>query len=169
MSVARGANYVDTYEKRSTYLPVSTLAYGAITMVKKPVPDICIAECPSRNLLELLAEKWAILVIFRLSQKSSRTAELRREIGGVSEKMLIQTLRKLERHGIIDRIDFGEVPPRVEYRLTKMGASLAEEVESLERWVVRNLLDVMRARKEFDARQMKSSAKPVTAVRRVRA
>ncbi len=135
----------------------------------KPPPDICNVECPSRGVLELLAEKWALLVIFRLAHKPSRTAQLRREIGGVSEKMLIQTLRKLERHGMIDRFDFGEVPPRVEYRLTKMGASLAKEVESLEQWVARNVGDVLKAKNSFDARLVKARSKPANGVTRVSA
>src|SRR5438477_11468970 len=100
----------------------------------KPQPDICQATCPSRHVLELLAEKWALLVIFRLRARAHRTAELRREIGGVSEKMLIQTLRKLERHGLIERRDFNEVPPHVEYELTKLGESMALPVSQLERW-----------------------------------
>lgn len=133
----------------------------------KPRPDICNAQCPSRNVLELLAEKWALLVIFRLAHKPSRTAELRREIGGVSEKMLIQTLRKLERHGIVDRIDFGEMPPRVEYRLTKIGASLAKQVESLENWVTKNLIDVLKAARAFDAKHERAQAKATATVHRV--
>jgi DNA-binding HxlR family transcriptional regulator len=133
----------------------------------KPQPNILSAQCPSRHVLELLAEKWALLVIFRLAAKPSRTAELRREIGGVSEKMLIQTLRKLERHGLIDRRDFGEMPPRVEYRLTKIGTSLADEVESLEQWVAKNMLHVLKATKVFDAKRNKAQAPVTSAVRRV--
>lgn len=128
-------------------------------MQKKHQPDVCNALCPSRNVLELLAEKWTLLVIFTLARRPSRTAELRRHIGGISEKMLIQTLRKLERHGIIDRIDFGEMPPRVEYRLTKVGASLAKEVENLEQWVVKNFDHVMKASKAFDAKQQKDKSR----------
>lgn len=124
----------------------------------KPKPNICSATCPSRNLLELLAEKWALLVIFRLRVKPHRTAELRREIGGVSEKMLIQTLRKLERHGLVDRHDFNEVPPRVEYTLSKLGESLALPVKQLERWVAQNIVEVFRAKERFDAKQAKAAA-----------
>lgn len=123
----------------------------------KPKPNICNVACPSRNLLELLAEKWALLVIFRLRVKPHRTAELRREIGGVSEKMLIQTLRKLERHGLISRYDFGEVPPRVEYALTPLGTSLALPVQQLERWVAQNMVEVMRSKERFDAKQSKAA------------
>lgn len=118
-------------------------------------PDILNAMCPSRDLLELLAEKWALLVIFRLTVKPHRTAELRREIGGVSEKMLIQTLRKLERYGLVSRHDFGEVPPRVEYQLTAIGLSLATPVRQVERWVAQNLKGVMKAKERFD---LKASA-----------
>jgi len=110
-----------------------------------------------------LAEKWALLVIYRLSLAASRTAELRRQIGGVSEKMLIQTLRRLERHGLIARIDFGEVPPRVEYRLTKLGTSLAAAVKGLELWVTSNLPEVVKARKSFDSKQIKGQPKSATA------
>jgi DNA-binding HxlR family transcriptional regulator len=128
----------------------------------KQSPNICSAGCPSRYLLEMLAEKWALLVIHRLHVKPHRTAELRREIGGVSEKMLIQTLRKLERYGLVARHDFGEVPPRVEYQLTQLGLSLALPVQQIERWVATNMNDVMKAKERFDlkaAKAEKSTAK----------
>ncbi|HTE42252.1 MAG TPA: helix-turn-helix domain-containing protein [Steroidobacteraceae bacterium] len=121
----------------------------------KPQPNICSNTCPSRTVLELLAEKWALLVIFRLRVKAHRTAELRREIVGVSEKMLIQTLRKLERYGLVSRHDFGEVPPRVEYQLTDLGTSLAMPVKQLERWVAQNIFEVVRAKERYDAKNAK--------------
>lgn len=127
-------------------------------IVPKPQANICNASCPSRKVLELLAEKWALLVIFRLRVKVHRTSELRREIGGVSEKMLIQTLRKLERHGLIERQDFNEVPPRVEYALSKLGQSLAFPVEQLERWVAKNIAEVLRSKEKFDAKTRPGSA-----------
>ena len=126
----------------------------------RPQANICNATCPSRNVLELLAEKWALLVIFRLRVKPHRTAELRREIGGVSEKMLIQTLRKLERYGLVARHDFNEVPPRVEYQLTKLGQSLSFPVEMLERWVAKNIVEVVRAKERFDNKTIVKKAKP---------
>jgi DNA-binding HxlR family transcriptional regulator len=125
----------------------------------KPQPNICNAACPSRKVLELLAEKWALLVIFRLRVKPHRTAELRREIDGVSEKMLIQTLRKLERHGLVSRHDFNEMPPRVEYALSPLGVSLSLPVEQLERWVAKNIFEVWRAKDRFDAKTEKTAAK----------
>ena len=125
----------------------------------KPTPNICSASCPSRKVLEILAEKWAVLVIFRLRVKPHRTAELRREIGGVSEKMLIQTLRKLERYGLVTRHDFNEMPPRVEYDLSPLGLSLSIPVEQLERWVSKNIFEVWRAKDRFDAKAEKTAAK----------
>ena len=119
----------------------------------KPKPDVFNPQCPSRELFELLAEKWALLVIHRLARGAARTSELRRQIGGVSEKMLIQTLRKLERHGLIDRRDYVEVPPRVEYRLSSLGASLARAVEGLEGWVASHIFDVLKAMQRFDAKR----------------
>jgi DNA-binding HxlR family transcriptional regulator len=130
---------------------------GAIEM-PKPQPNICNAGCPSRYLLELLAEKWALLVIHRLHVKPHRTAELRREIGGVSEKMLIQTLRKLERFGLVSRHDFGEVPPRVEYQLSQLGLSLALPVQQIERWVAHNFADVMKAKQRFELKNTKTKS-----------
>ena len=125
----------------------------------KPQPNICSASCPSRKVLEILAEKWALLVIFRLRVKPHRTAELRREIGGVSEKMLIQTLRKLERYGLVSRHDFNEMPPRVEYELSPLGLSLSIPVEQLERWVAKNIFEVGRAKDRYDAKTEKAAAK----------
>ena len=121
-----------------------------------PKPNIFSHGCPSRDLLELLAEKWALLVIFRLRIRPHRTAELRREVGGVSEKMLIQTLRKLERHGLVSRHDHGEVPPRVEYQLTRLGKSLSTPVEQLEQWVAKNIYEVLRSKETFDAKLARS-------------
>jgi DNA-binding HxlR family transcriptional regulator len=127
----------------------------------KPQPNICNGSCPSRTVLELLAEKWALLVIYTLRAKSHRTAELRREIGGVSEKMLIQTLRKLERFGLVSRHDHGEVPPRVEYQLTHLGLSLAIPVQQVERWVAQHMSDVMKAKERFDVKNAKVNGQSI--------
>lgn len=121
---------------------------------KNPCPDANVfnAHCPARTVLELLAEKWALLLIHMLSRGPARTSELRRQIGGISEKMLIQTLRRLERNGLVTRRAYPEVPPRVEYALTPLGASLSGPIKQLDQWVERNLPDVAAARREFDLR-----------------
>ena len=108
--------------------------------------------CPSRAVLEVLAEKWALLLIHMLAGGPARTAQLRRRVGGISEKMLIQTLRRLERNGFVARRAYAEVPPRVEYSLTELGASLSGPITTLDRWVERHLQDIAIAQGEFDRR-----------------
>ena len=111
------------------------------------------ALCPSREVLEQLSEKWALLILHLLAEGPRRTSDLRREIGGVSEKMLIQTLRKLERNGFVERRSYNEVPPRVDYRLTALGESLAPVVQAFDRWIAERIVDVVTAQRAFDARQ----------------
>ena len=110
------------------------------------------AACPSRAVLEQLGEKWALLILHLLSDGPQRTSDLRRAIDGVSEKMLIQTLRKLERNGFVERRSYNEVPPRVDYRLTDLGASLSPVVQAFDRWIESRIVEVMAAQHRFDAR-----------------
>ena len=91
--------------------------------------------CPSRKILELIGSKWSMLLLCALRSGAIRTGALRREVGGISQKMLTQTLRDLERHGLIERISYDELPPRVEYRLTRLGRSLSGLVKEIELWV----------------------------------
>lgn len=93
-------------------------------------------KCPSRDILDLIGGKWAILILCCLQQGPIRTGSLMRQIGGISQKMLTQTLRDLERDGFIERISYPEVPPRVEYRLTDLGRSLSDLARTMEQWVV---------------------------------
>lgn len=83
-----------------------------------PRADVFSARCPSRAVLEQLAGKWSLLLLHRLATGPRRPSELRRAVGGISEKMLVQTLRGLERNGFVARRNYAEVPPRVEYALT---------------------------------------------------
>ena len=114
--------------------------------------DVFSASCPARAVLEVLAEKWALLLVHRLAQGPARTSELRRQIGGISEKMLIQTLRRLERNGLVQRRAYAEVPPRVEYALTPLGKSLSGPITVLNQWVGRHLPELSTAQREFDRR-----------------
>src|SRR5437868_14787266 len=91
--------------------------------------------CPSRKILQLIGSKWSMLLLCTLRHGAVRTGALRRQIGGISQKMLTQTLRDLERHGLIERISYKEIPPRVEYRLTRLGRSLGDLIQELERWI----------------------------------
>ncbi len=106
----------------------------------------------NRHAADLPAEKWALLLIHTLADGPARTAQLRRRIGGISEKMLIQTLRRLERNGFVARRAYPEVPPRVEYSLTGLGASLSGPITTLDRWVEHHLQDIGVAQHEFDRR-----------------
>jgi DNA-binding HxlR family transcriptional regulator len=115
--------------------------------MKQPAPSVFSAVCPSRKILAVLAEKWTLLVLAQLAQGPMRTAEIRRGVDGVSEKMLIQTLRKLERFELVSRKSFPELPPRVEYRLTPLGRSLAKLAGLFGRWVERNALTLLKSEK----------------------
>ena len=114
------------------------------------VGDVFNADCPARSILDILAERWPLLLIHSLSSGAARTGELRRRIGGISEKMLIQSLRRLERSGFVARRAYPEVPPRVEYTLTPLGASLSEPITALDRWVERHIEEVGAAQRRFD-------------------
>jgi len=97
--------------------------------------DVFLPNCPARSVLILLAEKWSLLTLHALSEGTHRTGELRRRIGGISEKMLIQTLKRLEGAGLVRRTSHAEVPPRVDYSLTSLGWSLGPVVKALDEWV----------------------------------
>jgi DNA-binding HxlR family transcriptional regulator len=106
-------------------------------------------DCPSQEILALIGSKWSMLLLCILSEGPVRTGELGRRAGGISQKMLTQTLRDLERHGIVRRRDFGEVPPRVEYRLTSLGNSLSVLVRQLETWVTSNYSRMTTAKRDL--------------------
>ncbi|HEX6638962.1 MAG TPA: helix-turn-helix domain-containing protein [Steroidobacteraceae bacterium] len=114
-------------------------------MPKHPAADVYSSACPSRRVLAMLAEKWTLLIVAQLADGPMRTAEIRRKVEGVSEKMLIQTLRKLESYGLVSRKSYPEIPPRVEYRLTPLGRSLARLAGLFGRWVEKNVAALLRA------------------------
>jgi DNA-binding HxlR family transcriptional regulator len=108
------------------------------------------ANCPSQEILALIGGKWSMLLLCVLSEGPIRSGELGRRAGGISQKMLTQTLRELERHGIVRRRDFGEVPPRVEYSLTPLGESLSQLVRHIEAWVESNYSRMTRTARSYD-------------------
>ena len=97
-------------------------------------PSVMNPECDSRKVLDRIADKWTALIIHVLSSGTKRHGELRRQISGVSQKMLTQTLRSLEDDGIVNRKIYPVVPPMVEYSLTPLGRSLIEPLEAICRW-----------------------------------
>ena len=108
-------------------------------------------DCPSRLVLDRVAEKWTGLVVLALGGGTLRFGELRERIGGVAPKVLTQTLRSLERDGLLTRTVYAEVPPRVEYALTPLGRSLGEPLAAVQEWAERNVSRVLAARERAGA------------------
>jgi DNA-binding HxlR family transcriptional regulator len=102
-------------------------------------------ECPSREILKHVTSRWGVLVLVALTQGTHRFSELRRKVGGVSEKMLAQTLQYLEKDGFINRVSLPVVPPHVEYTLTPLGEQVGQQVGSLADWIETNLPLIMKA------------------------
>ncbi|MFD8701263.1 winged helix-turn-helix transcriptional regulator [Kitasatospora sp. NPDC059648] len=114
--------------------------------------DVFAQLCPSREMFAELADKWSLLILMSLSACGpQRFSELQRGVGGVSRKMLTQSLRNLERSGLVLRTVFPETPPRVVYDLRPLGRELAELVAPLGHWTERRALQMLAARDEFDA------------------
>lgn len=108
--------------------------------------DVLAADCPSRAVLEHVTSRWGTLVLISLQSGTLRFSDLRRKISVVSEKMLAQTLKQLERDGFVQRRAYEVVPPHVEYSLTELGREVADRVEALTDWIERNLGRVLAAR-----------------------
>lgn len=108
------------------------------------------AGCPSRRLLDRIGDKWTVLIVGALAEGPRRFSELRRTIDGVSQKMLTQTLRGLERDGLVTRTVHAEVPPRVEYQLTPAGRTLREPLKALERWSIEHFGQVAASWETYD-------------------
>jgi DNA-binding HxlR family transcriptional regulator len=112
-------------------------------------------EDGARRVLDLVADKWAILVVYALADGTRRYNGLHREIKGVSQKMLTQTLRGLECNGLVNRTVYPSVPPKVEYALTDLGSSLLQAMSPLREWSKHNFHNVEDARSRFRERSAK--------------
>jgi len=106
-------------------------------------------EFGPRGVLELVADKWSILVIYHLHNKTLRHSQLKRLLDGVSSRMLTVTLRKLEENGLVHRKVYPVVPPKVEYSLTEIGVALVRPLQMLCEWSDRHLGDIQEARKQY--------------------
>lgn len=102
--------------------------------------------CPSREVLQHVTSRWGVLILVALLDGTHRFSELRRKIGGVSEKMLAQTLQALENDGFVLRTSFPVVPPHVEYSLTPLGTEVAAQVQTLADWIEHNLSTILQTR-----------------------
>ncbi|MGH8775046.1 MAG: winged helix-turn-helix transcriptional regulator [Jiangellaceae bacterium] len=109
-------------------------------------------DCEVRQILDRIADKWSLLVIALLDRRTLRFTELRREIDGISQRMLTVTLRQLERDGLVRRTVYPVVPPRVDYELMPLGATLHDTVQSLVSWTEQHQNEIAAARADYDAR-----------------
>lgn len=107
-------------------------------------------SCPSNGVLDLIAGKWSLLVVYALRRGPARYSELQRAVDGISQKMLTQTLRELERDGLVTRTVYPVVPPHTEYRLTGLGRSLQDIAYRMGQWAEQNMHEVLQARAEYD-------------------
>ena len=113
--------------------------------------DVFLAECPSRQLLDRMSDKWVTLVLCALEDRPQRYSQLARTIAGVSQKMLTQTLRSLERDGMLTRTVTATVPVTVTYELTELGRSLLVVFAELKDWAESHMGAVLEARASYDA------------------
>ncbi|MES0290354.1 winged helix-turn-helix transcriptional regulator [Citrobacter freundii] len=105
-------------------------------------------QCPSREVLKHVTSRWGVLILVALRDGTHRFSDLRRKMGGVSEKMLAQSLLALEQDGFINRVSYPVVPPHVEYSLTQLGEQVSDKVAALADWIEVNLPQVLAQREE---------------------
>lgn len=111
--------------------------------------DVFLEDCPARTTLRLVADTWSVVVIVALGRKSSRYSELHSDIGGISKKMLTQTLHKLESNGLIVKRTLATAPPGTEYSLTDLGRSLLEPLQALAFWAEQHTEELLDARERL--------------------
>jgi DNA-binding HxlR family transcriptional regulator len=136
--------------KRATALQnleIRVRAYGLST-----------ADADVRDVLNRVGDKWSVQIVALLGDGPMRFSELRRSIEGISQRMLTLTLRGLERDGLLERTVFPEIPPRVEYELTRLGKTLLEPIQGLAEWAERARTSIQQAREKFDGRPKKKVA-----------
>lgn len=113
-------------------------------------PSVFDADCSARHALELIASKWSVLILSALAETPMRNGALLRQIDGISQKMLTQTLRELERNGLVMREDLQTIPPHVTYRLSPVGTSLSAALIALDQWAEQNFPALDKAKERYD-------------------
>ena len=116
------------------------------------------ADCPTRKILDRVGDKWAVLILLLLRDEPLRFNQLRRAIEGISQKMLSQVLKSLERDGLVRRRAIATVPVTVEYSITQLGLTLAAAVDPLRDWAETHLKDVLAAQRRYDAQNRLNAA-----------
>ena len=139
-----------TVPSASTYPEVSTHPMANTRQLRADLPDVLI-------IMGSICDKWALLILHQLSRGKKRHGELKRSLHGISDKMLTQTLRKLERDRLVQRTVHPVVPPRVDYALTRLGRTLTAPLHELYRWTERHLPEIQRARRAADSQQTQPS------------
>jgi DNA-binding HxlR family transcriptional regulator len=115
-----------------------------------------VANCPTRQVIDRIGDRWTVLIVGALANGPLRFGELSKTVLGISQKMLTQTLRGLERDGLVTRTLYPQVPPRVEYELTHTGKTLIELLGALQTWATQNIGAITEARREYDAAESAS-------------
>ncbi|WP_051751753.1 winged helix-turn-helix transcriptional regulator [Streptomyces griseoluteus] len=136
---------------------------GVSEMGEKPkalFTDVVGGMCPARLVLEHVTSRWGVLILIALLERSYRFSELRRRVGGVSEKMLTQTLQTLERDGFVLRVARPVIPPHVDYSLTALGEEAARQVSELARWTDSRVPEVEEARARYDEARRENATDP---------
>lgn len=120
---------------------------GSVAIDVKPIgPDVHGVQCLPRQALDLISDRWTMIVVKALSEGIHRYGELHRAIGGISQKMLTQTLRSLEHDGLVQRTVYPVVPPKVEYALTPLGETLIEPLTAISAWAERHMDEIVETR-----------------------
>ena len=117
-----------------------------------PVWNVMLATCPSRTSLAKIANKWTAMIVIALSDGPLRFGTVRERVDGISGKVLAETLRDLERDGLVTRTAYDEMPLRVEYELTELGQTLREPLTALGMWAEHHIEQVLEARDAYDQR-----------------
>jgi DNA-binding HxlR family transcriptional regulator len=115
-------------------------------------PNVYDPNCPTRTVLDRVGDKWTVLVVLVLLDGPQRFGHLRERVGGVTPKVLTETLRRMERDGLVRRTAYAEIPPRVEYELTTLGRSLEAPITAIAAWAEENVPRITRARTSYDRR-----------------
>jgi DNA-binding HxlR family transcriptional regulator len=119
-------------------------------MAYEPDWNVLTATCPSRTSLVRIANKWTAMIVIVLGKGRTRFRDLKNAVEGISGKVLTETLRDLERDGLVNRLVFAEMPPRVEYELTELGHTLHEPLSALGQWAEAHITEVLDARERYD-------------------